>query len=479
MTARHQIRVGNRRLGRDRAPIDATPAPTTGEMLQAAREKKGVDLYRAERDTKIRAKYLAALEQSDAEELPSPVYTMGFLRNYALYLGLDPEEVLTRWKSEAVVPREAKPIVVAPPRPIETPRRGLTITPGLFVGLLLSIAILAFLGYVVLQVFRFSQPPALVLTSPATPVITVDADHYVLVGTANPGATIAIDGGGDQTYRVIADTNGRWEKDVPLTKGQNDFRIVATDPETSTESKPTSLIITVPLPIATVVPGATLPAPGATSGPAIVVPVTLAVTQPLEGATFKDGAVAISGTTSGSSVTVTAQQALAAGSQPSAAPASSPSAAPTRAVAAPTNGPAPLQLTPIAGSYSGTMNLPPGDWRLDITATGAGLGSSTESRTVNVAFTGLTLLIEAKKGPAWIKVWIDGRVAAGYTVGKILTKGDSVSITADRSVTVRTGNSGATSFSVNGVSKGILGLPGRVETWLFQLDRQPIRTASQ
>src|SRR6188508_3776411 len=99
MTARHQLRLG-KRLGRDRAPIDATPAPPVGETLQLARERKGVDLYRAERDTKIRLRYLSALEDSAYEDLPSPVYTKGFLRNYAIYLGLDPDELLERWRDE-------------------------------------------------------------------------------------------------------------------------------------------------------------------------------------------------------------------------------------------------------------------------------------------------------------------------------------------------------------------------------------------
>ena len=66
----------------------------------AARERKGVDLYRAERETKIRARYLGALERGDYRELPGAVYTKGFLRNYALYLGLDPDEVLSQWRRE-------------------------------------------------------------------------------------------------------------------------------------------------------------------------------------------------------------------------------------------------------------------------------------------------------------------------------------------------------------------------------------------
>jgi hypothetical protein len=107
------------------------------------------------------------------------------------------------------------------------------------------------------------------------------------------------------------------------------------------------------------------------------------------------------------------------------------------------------------------------------------MAPTTVSRTVSVAFSGLTVLIEAKKGPAWIKVWSDGRLVDGYIVGKILQKGDSATFTADRTITVRTGNAGATTFSVNGVNKGILGAPGHVETYLFQVGHEPIKTASQ
>ena len=78
------------------------------ERLYAARERKGVDLYRAERDTKIRARYLGALERGDYRELPGAVYTKGFLRNYALYLGLDPEEVLASGGASAATARSSR-----------------------------------------------------------------------------------------------------------------------------------------------------------------------------------------------------------------------------------------------------------------------------------------------------------------------------------------------------------------------------------
>ena len=71
-----------------------------GEVLRAAREGKGVDLARVERETKIRERYLSALERGEYRELPGPVYTKGFLRNYGAYLGLDPEYLIDLYRIE-------------------------------------------------------------------------------------------------------------------------------------------------------------------------------------------------------------------------------------------------------------------------------------------------------------------------------------------------------------------------------------------
>lgn len=62
-----------------------------GSNLQEARARRCIDLVVAEEDTKIRSKYLAALEAEDFEVLPGAVFVRGFLRTYARYLGLDPQ----------------------------------------------------------------------------------------------------------------------------------------------------------------------------------------------------------------------------------------------------------------------------------------------------------------------------------------------------------------------------------------------------
>src|SRR6476661_4114219 len=149
MTTRDQLR---RAVGVDRGETargdglrgpSVEPTPSLPERLLAARERKGVDLYRAERDTKIRARYLAALERGDWRELPGSVYTKGFLRNYALYLGLDPDEILIQWRAERGDDKPSEPVIVVP-RPIQAPARGFTFSPGILVALLLVVGVLAF-----------------------------------------------------------------------------------------------------------------------------------------------------------------------------------------------------------------------------------------------------------------------------------------------------------------------------------------------
>jgi cytoskeletal protein RodZ len=60
-----------------------------GNSLREARTRKGLDFPELEEGTKIRAKYLRALEDEAFETLPSATYVKGFLRTYADYLGLD------------------------------------------------------------------------------------------------------------------------------------------------------------------------------------------------------------------------------------------------------------------------------------------------------------------------------------------------------------------------------------------------------
>jgi cytoskeletal protein RodZ len=71
-----------------------------GKVFKAKREEKNLSLKEVENSTSIRASYLEAIEEGRVERFLSSVYAMGFIRQYALFLGLDIEEI-TREHPEA------------------------------------------------------------------------------------------------------------------------------------------------------------------------------------------------------------------------------------------------------------------------------------------------------------------------------------------------------------------------------------------
>ena len=84
-----------------------------GNSLREARLRQGLDLSRAETDTKIRAKYLQALEEENFELLPAETYVKGFLRTYAEYLGLDGQLYVDEFNSRFAT---AEDLIVSQPR---------------------------------------------------------------------------------------------------------------------------------------------------------------------------------------------------------------------------------------------------------------------------------------------------------------------------------------------------------------------------
>jgi hypothetical protein len=76
-------------------------AGSVGATLRAAREARGQTLADVEKATRIRIKYLAAIEADELQAIPSPTQARGFLRNYARHVGLDPEEVLAQFDAPA------------------------------------------------------------------------------------------------------------------------------------------------------------------------------------------------------------------------------------------------------------------------------------------------------------------------------------------------------------------------------------------
>jgi cytoskeleton protein RodZ len=80
-----------------------------GATLREARVRKRLTLQQVEDDTKIRVKYLQAMENEEFDALPGATYAKGFLRGYATYLGLDPEIILDEYRSRHRPPADKGP----------------------------------------------------------------------------------------------------------------------------------------------------------------------------------------------------------------------------------------------------------------------------------------------------------------------------------------------------------------------------------
>lgn len=412
-----------------------------GEVLRAAREAKGVDLRRVERDTKIRERYLLALESGDYRDLPGSVYTRGFLRNYASYLGLDSEYLVDLYRLETSTTVE-RPRMPTSPRPIGAARsRSFVITPGLVVAALLTIGVGAFVAYLGWELINFARTPELRITDPATNVSAYTELTMVVRGITAPNARVTVDNLRENPS-VEADDEGRFEVTVELVPGSNVIELVARDPVTNRDSEPEQRTVVVVGEVA------------ATASPAAA----LSLVAPAPDAS-QASPVRVEGTASAGPVEVDAT--LVSAAAPNFAIAGAGGQAVTVPEAEP-QPPQPLTLEPDAtGMFGGELALPPGTWQLSVSAPGA----ETIARQVVVTPpTGLGGQLRVNEADSYLEVEQDGTPLAELS-GGIATAGTEIPLTASEELRVLAGNAVAVHLTINGISLGAMGGDGEVVEW--------------
>jgi cytoskeletal protein RodZ len=99
--------------------------PGIGDTLREARMRQGLDIADMEAQTKIRAKYLRALEDEEFSMLPGATFVRTFLRTYAEKLGLDPHLLIDEYRARYEPTEEAETASFGPPtaRSERRPRR--------------------------------------------------------------------------------------------------------------------------------------------------------------------------------------------------------------------------------------------------------------------------------------------------------------------------------------------------------------------
>lgn len=150
-----------------------------GLLLRKAREQRGYTLDDIQEATKIRKRYLEAIEQGDYKVLPGSFYVRAFVKTYAETVGLDAEEVLRLYHKE--LPKPAAPETAAPENVIKPKSRSVqhndrwgklavTMLMWLFPLLILVVVYI----YVVQNLPSKSGKP-----EPETPITTDTASSYI------------------------------------------------------------------------------------------------------------------------------------------------------------------------------------------------------------------------------------------------------------------------------------------------------------
>lgn len=144
--------------------------PEIGETLREARMRRRIDMAEVESATKIRAKYLRALESEEWELLPGPTFVKTFLRTYAEYLELDARLLVEEYKQRFERPAGMD----VTPLNLRRQRRRRRVAPRIGPGLVVVLGIVALLGALYLLGVSGDnggeqEPPAVVETATPTP----------------------------------------------------------------------------------------------------------------------------------------------------------------------------------------------------------------------------------------------------------------------------------------------------------------------
>lgn len=196
-------------------PEEESPTPlNVGQQLKRRRMAMHKSLADIEVATKIRGKFLTALEAGDYSALPNDIYSRGFVQHYANYLGLDGVAMAMAYVSErgGISQADTKaPQLQRPKRMVVTARL------ATFAGVLLAVvAVVLYLSY---QFSALAAPPRLTVDQPRTNA-EVTSSLITISGSTTPGSDVFVN-----DSALMSDADGNFSGQLALQDGVNSIRI--------------------------------------------------------------------------------------------------------------------------------------------------------------------------------------------------------------------------------------------------------------
>ena len=188
---------------------------TVGAKLKSTRLRKKLTLDNAEEETKVRLKYLQAIEADDWQKFPNKVYALGFIKQYARFLEMDEDETLKEFKQEF---GEFKTVSIKKKK--EKPIDSFVITPKLLIATISILAVIFIVGYIVFSARTIFRPPEIEIINPIAEAVS--QKEITIEGKTAETAIVEIN---NQLVNVNED--GYFSQKVSLIEGVNNFEIKA------------------------------------------------------------------------------------------------------------------------------------------------------------------------------------------------------------------------------------------------------------
>lgn len=187
------------------------------EILKDSRLKKHITLDTVEHDTKIKKQFLENLERGEFKKLPSESYALGFVKNYASYLGISPTTAAALFRRENesskldIMPSYKKTNSGAPRKIfLRSPR-------GFFILGIVGIVI----AYLAFQFSFLFIGPKLSISSPK-PGQEISSNVVEVSGVTDPYATVTVNG-----EEVYVDLTGSFRKTLYVYSGETGITVTS------------------------------------------------------------------------------------------------------------------------------------------------------------------------------------------------------------------------------------------------------------
>lgn len=188
---------------------------TAGDLLKEKRLLKELSLEQVSAKTKIKSEYLKALEDSDFSTLPSATFAKGFLRTYASFLYLNPDTMIAMFRRDFSENQQGEIVPRGLVDPIGEKPKFLSVS-----LILSSLAILAFLGFLSVQLVAWWSLPKLKLLQPRSG--DTYGEKVTVKGVAEVDSSVSVN---DQS--VILDSNGQFSLDLIFPAGTHSVLVQA------------------------------------------------------------------------------------------------------------------------------------------------------------------------------------------------------------------------------------------------------------